>query len=96
MDYRKEIREAIAALHTATGVTVNPKLDSDLGEAIVADICRKAVKNCNTPAVSVEREPVALGAVCPHFETCYNGGKNKYCDLHTWRELDCFVGQTER
>jgi len=45
MDYRKLIKEEIAKLHTAKGVKVNPKLDSDLGEQIVADICRKVVKN---------------------------------------------------
>lgn len=48
------------------------------------------------PPVSVVREPVVLGAVCPHFDTCQNGGKNKFCDLQTFKELDCFVGQTER
>lgn len=47
MNYRKLIKDEIAKLHTAKGVEVNPKLDSDLGEQIVADICRKAVKNCN-------------------------------------------------
>ena len=52
MDYRKLIKEEIAKLHTAKGVKVNPKLDSDLGEQIVADICRKVVKNCSIPAVS--------------------------------------------
>lgn len=51
MDYRKLIKEEIAKLHTAKGVKVNPKLDSDLGEQIVADICRKVVKNCSIPAV---------------------------------------------
>jgi hypothetical protein len=44
MDYRKLIKEEIAKLHTAKGVEVNPKLDSDLGEQIVADICRNVVK----------------------------------------------------
>lgn len=47
MDYRKLIKEEIAKLHTAKGVKVNPKLDSDLGEQIVADICRKVVKKQN-------------------------------------------------
>lgn len=51
MDYRKLIKEEIAKLHTAKGVKVNPKLDSDLGEQIVVDICRKVVKNCSIPAV---------------------------------------------
>ena len=52
MDYRKLIKEEITKLHTAKGVKVNPKLDSDLGEQIVADICRKVVKNCSIPDVS--------------------------------------------
>jgi hypothetical protein len=52
MDYRKLIKEEIAKLHTAKGVKVNPKLDSDLGEQIVADICRKVVKNCSIPAAT--------------------------------------------
>ena len=47
-------------------------------------------------AVSVVHEPVASGAVCPHFNACQNGGKNEYCDLQTFNEIDCFVGQTER
>lgn len=46
--------------------------------------------------VSVVREPEAKGTVCPHFDTCGNGGKNQYCDLQTFKEIDCFVGQTER
>ena len=52
MDYRKLIKEEIAKLHTAKEVKVNPKLDSDLGEQIVADICRKVVKNYSIPLVS--------------------------------------------
>lgn len=47
-------------------------------------------------AVSVVHEPVASSAVCPHFNACQNGGKNEYCDLQTFNEIDCFVGQTER
>ena len=54
------------------------------------------VKLLATPDVSVEREPVASGAVCPHFDTCQNGGKNEYCDLQTFKEIDCYMGQTER
>ena len=45
-------------------------------------------KNCNIPRVS--------NSVCPHFNACQNGGKNEYCDLQTFNEIDCFVGQTER
>ena len=60
------------------------------------EYAQQQVKNCSIPAVSVVREPVVLGAVCPHFDTCQNGGKNKFCDLQTFKELDCFVGQTER
>lgn len=56
MDYRKLIKEEIAKLHTAKGVKVNPKLDSDLGEQIVSDICGKVVKNCSIPAVSGQSE----------------------------------------
>ena len=56
----------------------------------------REVKKLNEPAVSVVREPVASGAVCPHFNACQNGGKNEYCDLQTFNEIDCFVGQTER
>ena len=54
------------------------------------------VKKLNEPAVSVVHEPVTSGAVCPHFNACQNGGKNEYCDLQTFNEIDCFVGQTER
>ena len=50
------------------------------------------VKKLNEPAVSVVREPLASGAVCPHFDTCQNGGKNKHCDLQTFKEIDCFMG----
>lgn len=52
MNYRKLIKEEIAKLHTAKGVKVNPKLDSDLGEQIVADICSRLVKNCSIQNVS--------------------------------------------
>ena len=52
MDYRKLIKEEIAKLHTAKGVKANPKLDSDLGEEIVASICRRVVKNCRIVNVS--------------------------------------------
>ena len=54
----------------------------------------REVKKLNEPAVSVVHEPVASGAVCPHFNACQNGGKNEYCDLQTFNEIDCFVGQT--
>ena len=50
------------------------------------------VKLLATTAVSGERQPVELGAVCPHFDTCQNGGKNKHCDLQTFKEIDCFMG----
>ena len=56
----------------------------------------REVKKLNEPDVSVVHEPVASGAVCPHFNACQNGGKNEYCDLQTFNEIDCFVGQTER
>ena len=35
-------------------------------------------------------------AVCPHFDECINNGKNEHCDLQTFQEIDCFIGQTER
>lgn len=35
-------------------------------------------------------------AVCPYFDKCINNGKNEYCDLQTFQEIDCFIGQTER
>jgi hypothetical protein len=54
------------------------------------------VKLLATPDVSVESQPVALGAVCPNYNNCINGGKNEYCDLETFEQLDCYVGQTER
>ena len=54
----------------------------------------REVKKLNEPDVSVVHEPVASGAVCPHFNACQNGGKNEYCDLQTFNEIDCFVGQT--
>lgn len=63
---------------------------------ILEDYYEYKVKKLNEPAVSVVREPVASGAVCPHFNACQNGGKNEYCDLQTFNEIDCFVGQTER
>ena len=56
----------------------------------------REVKKLNEPDVSVVHEPVASSAVCPHFNACQNGGKNEYCDLQTFNEIDCFVGQTER
>ena len=54
------------------------------------------VKKLNKPAVSVVREPIVVGAVCPHFQECINAGKNEYCDIQTLKEIDCFIGQTER
>ena len=63
---------------------------------ILEDYYEYKVKKLNEPAVSVVHEPVASGAVCPHFNACQNGGKNEYCDLQTFNEIDCFVGQTER
>ena len=48
------------------------------------------------PAVSVVQEPIVVGAVCPRFQECLNGGKNQYCDFQTFKEIDCFKGQTER
>ena len=56
------------------------------------DDLEEKVKKINEPAVSVVRESVASGAVCPHFNACQNGGKNEYCDLQTFKEIDCFVG----
>ena len=56
----------------------------------------REVKKLNEPDVSVVHEPVASGAVCPHFNACQNGGKNEYCDLQTFKEIDCYMGQTER
>ena len=64
--------------------------------AILVEIAKQEFLKLNKPAVSVVREPLASGAVCPHFDTCQNGGKNEYCDLQTFKEIDCFVGQTER
>lgn len=60
------------------------------------DYADQQVKKLNMPGVSVVREPEAKGTVCPHFDSCGNGGKNQYCDLQTFKEIDCFVGQTER
>ena len=59
------------------------------------DEAEQQVKTCNKPDVSVVHEPVASGAVCPHFNACQNGGKNEYCDLQTFNEIDCFVGQND-
>ena len=64
--------------------------------AILVEIAKQEFLKLNKPAVSVVHEPVASGAVCPHFNACQNGGKNEYCDLQTFNEIDCFVGQTER
>ena len=71
------------------------KLIVKYGEMLIEEHDSK-VKKLNEPAVSVVSEPVASGAVCPHFNACQNGGKNEYCDLQTFNEIDCFVGQTER
>ena len=64
--------------------------------AILVEIAKQEFLKLNKPAVSVVRDPVASGAVCPHFNACQNGGKNEYCDLQTFNEIDCFVGQTDR
>ena len=75
--------------------TANDEDWKTINDAITS--CENVInKNCNKPAVSVVREPEGSGAVCPHFETCLNGGKNEYCDLQTFKEIDCFVGQNER
>ena len=58
------------------------------------EIIPEIVKKLNEPAVSVVQEPIVVGAVCPNFNACQNGGKNEYCDLQTFNEIDCFVGQT--
>ena len=71
------------------------KLIVKYGEMLIEEHDSK-VKKLNEPDVSVVHEPVASGAVCPHFNACQNGGKNEYCDLQTFNEIDCFVGQTER
>ena len=33
----------------------------------------------------------SISAPCPHFEECRNGGKNKYCDVETFTQIDCFM-----
>ena len=71
------------------------KLIVKYGEMLIEEHDSK-VKKLNEPDVSVVHEPVASGAVCPHFNACQNGGKNEYCDLQTFNEIDCFVWQTER
>lgn len=76
MDYRKLIKEEIAKLHTAKGVKVNPKLDSDLGEQIVADICRKIVKNCSIPTVAGQSEQLVCDCGNPNL-TWYGNDDDK-------------------
>ena len=71
------------------------KLIIKYGEMLIEEHDRE-VKKLNEPAVSVVQEPIVVGAVCPHFQECINGGKNQYCDLQTLNELDCFIGQNER
>jgi hypothetical protein len=90
-----EIKQKLADLELALNyvcydAALIPKLSKvwDKLELLKAEVN----KNCNTPAVSVVREPKSSGAVCPHFDTCQNGGKNEYCDLQTFKEIDCFVG----
>ena len=60
--------------------------------AILVEIAKQEFLKLNKPAVSVVQEPIVVGAVCPHFQECINGGKNQYCDLQTLKELDCFIG----
>ena len=33
--------------------------------------------------------------VCPNFDNCLNGGKDKYCSIKTLKGLHCFVRQTD-
>jgi len=57
------------------------------------------VKKLKIPAVSVNNGDEFLSVrmeACPHFAKCINKGKNEYCDLKTFQEIDCFIGQTER
>ena len=51
------------------------------------------IHNCKLKILDIQR---VSNSVCPHFNACQNGGKNEYCDLQTFNEIDCFVGQTER
>lgn len=63
----------------------------------VIDECERGLNidtsdsNCNKPHVSNNEV-----AVCPYFNECINNGKNEHCDLQTFQEIDCFIGQTER
>ena len=84
MDYRKLIKEEIAKLHTAKGVKVNPKLDSDLGEQIVADICRKVVKNCSIPAVVGQSEQL-----CQYEPDNTTAMNCKHCGNPKWVHKCC-------
>ena len=89
----EQFKEYIEAAHRA-GQHNQGHCDPSAYEAMV--YYEREVKKLNEPDVSVVHEPVASGAVCPHFNACQNGGKNEYCDLQTFNEIDCFVGQTER
>ena len=89
----EQFKEMIEAAHRA-GQRNQGHCDPSAYEAMV--YYEREVKKLIIPDVSVVHEPVASGAVCPHFNACQNGGKNEYCDLQTFNEIDCFVGQTER
>ena len=78
-------------LQSALDELKRKRLDRNLIHDYIIEALSR-VKKLNEPAVSVVQEPIVVGAVCPHFQECINGGKNQYCDLQTLKELDCFIG----
>ena len=95
METKIELEVVTNQLQAALNELKRKRLDRNLIHDYITEALSK-VKKLNQPDVSVVHEPVASGAVCPHFNACQNGGKNEYCDLQTFNEIDCFVGQTER
>lgn len=95
METKIELEVVTNQLQAALNELKRKRLDRNLIHDYITEALSK-VKKINETAVSVVHEPVTSGAVCPNFNACQNGGKNEYCDLQTFNEIDCFVGQTER
>lgn len=74
-------------------------IDLSTIDKFIDDLAKREVKLFAIPDVSVNEVSEFLRAgftVCPHFDKCINNGKNEHCDLQTFQEIDCFIGQTER
>lgn len=99
-ELRKQARQLIALAvgemaEKRNNVSFDGWFNKNVREAKTSD--ESAALPLHDVSVNEGSEFLSVGvAVCPHFNECINNGKNEYCDLQTFQEIDCFVGQTER